>query len=161
MSRFLTLLIGILFIILQSTLVNLIAIQSIKPNLVVIFLVGRSLMEGPTAGVLWGFGLGFLLDALSGGVMGMASLSYSVTGFICGYMGFGKVITRVYYLGVLALGVIVVHIIFLYFGEPWQSAGVAATFLRRTLPAILYSWCLGFFWMISPFSRFGSEKKRG
>jgi rod shape-determining protein MreD len=161
MSRFLTLLVGLLFVILQSTLVNLIAIQSIKPDIIVIFLVGRSLMEGPTAGVLWGFGLGFLLDALSGGVMGLASLAYSITGFLSGYLGSGKVITRVYYLGVLALGVIVVHIIFLYFGEPWQTVGFLQTFLRRTLPAILYSWCLGLLWMISPFSRFGSEKKRG
>jgi rod shape-determining protein MreD len=154
-------LIGLVLVAMQLTLGNLITIFSIKPDFLIIFLVVRGLASGPTAGVIWGFGMGFLLDAVSGGLTGMGSLAYSVAGFIAGQVGAKKMVGRVHYMFALAFSVIAVYLIFLYFGEPWKEEGLLMPLLKHTLPGMIYTYGLGLMWMISPFCRFLVEKRRG
>jgi rod shape-determining protein MreD len=154
-------LIGVVIVILQITLVNFISIFSVKPDLLLIFVVVRGLASGATAGVIWGFSMGFLLDAVSGGLTGMGSLAYSVAGFIAGQVGTGKLIGRAHYLYALGLSAAVVYVIFLYFGEPWKEQGLFIPLLQHTLPGILYTYGVGMLWMMSPFCRFVTEKRRG
>jgi rod shape-determining protein MreD len=155
------LLIGVIIVVLQITLANYIAIFSVKPDLIVIFLVVRGLISGSTAGVIWGFTLGFLADAVSGGLTGMGSLAYCVAGFIAGRVGAGKMIGRVHYMFALAVSSVVVNLIFYYFGEPWREQGLLMPLLKHTIPGILYTYGLGMVWMMSPFCRFLAERRRG
>lgn len=152
---------GLLLVVLQITLGNFISIFSVKPDFLVIFLVVRGLASGPTAGVIWGFGLGFLMDAVSGGLTGMGSLAYSVAGFIAGQVGAGKMIGRVHYMFALGFADVAVYLIFFYFGEPWKDQGLLMPLLQHTIPGMIYTYGLGMLWMLSPFCRFLAEKRRG
>ena len=154
-------LLGLLIVVTQITVVNFISIFGVKPDLVIIFIVVRGLIAGPTAGVLWGFGLGFLLDAVSGGLTGMGSLAYSVGGFIAGQVGMGKMIGRVHYMFALAFATLAVYIIFFYFGETWKTEGLFIPLLQRTFPGMIYTYGLGLLWLLSPLCRLGFEKRRG
>jgi rod shape-determining protein MreD len=161
MSQLKILLTGLFFVLLQITLLNLMSIRGIRPDLIILFVVGRSLAEGPTAGVIWGFGLGLLLDAIGSGPIGLGALAYSVSGFFCGLIGPGKAISPARYLWVLALGSVITFAIFYYFREPWNIVGWTEPIWARILPGTIYSWCLGLIWVLSPFSRFKAEKSRG
>jgi rod shape-determining protein MreD len=161
MIRFLTLLTGLLFVVLQISLASLISIRTIRPDFIVIFIVTRALMEGPTAGVVWGFGLGFLCDAVSSGLIGLGSMAYSVVGFLAGQVGNGKVVGRFHYLIALLSGSVAAHLIFFYFTEPWKEIGLVEPILLRVIPGILLTGFLGLLWMLSPFLRFSAERKRG
>ncbi len=161
MIRLINLLIGLLIVILQITLVNLIAIFNVKPDLVIIFLVARALLDGPTAGVLWGFGMGILLDALSGGLMGLGSLAYCLAGFISGQIGANKIISQMHFLIALLLTTLLAHGLFLYFGQPWREIGLIEPLLKQYLPGACYTLILGIIWMMSPFASFQERRRRG
>lgn len=161
MSKIIVLLIGLLFISFQITLLNLFSIRGVKPDLVVLFVVARAVVEGPTAGVAWGFTLGFILDALSGGLAGMGALAYSLAGFISGQIGLGKSPTRVRYMIVLALGTAASFAVFFYFLQPWNRTGWLQPLLSDTVPSMFYTWCLGSIWILSPFTHLSAGKKHG
>ncbi len=151
---------GIIFVVLQITLLNLLTIRGVKPDLVVLFVVSRALADGPSAGVAWGFGLGLLLDAVSGGLMGFAALTYSLAGFVAGQMGGGGIVTRPRYLTAAATGALVVYGLIFYFYLPWQKVGWAEPFFSATLPGIIYTSMLALVWILGPFSHFGGDSKR-
>ncbi len=161
MSQIKVLLTGLLFILLQITLLNIVTIQGIKPDLIVLFIVGRALAAGPTAGVIWGFCLGFLLDTISGGPTGLGALAYSLSGFISGQIGSGRTKTQLRYLITLALGAVVSFGVFYYFREPWNIIGWTKPLLTSTLPGIIYTWALGLIWVLTPFAQFKEKKGRG
>jgi len=67
---------------------GLYSIYNIKPDLILIFLIRKSLNEPkPQEMVLWGFFSGMTVDLLIGDVIGITSLSYSV---ICFFSAFYK-----------------------------------------------------------------------
>lgn len=158
MNRVFTLLTALIVIVLQVTFVDLISIRGIQPDLVILFVVGRALAEGPTAGVVWGFCLGFALDAVSGAILGLGALVYSLGGFITGQLGRGREMNRGRYLAILAAGVAVEYLVLSYFCEPWKEIGCFRPLYQRTLPGIIYTWSLGLIWVLSPFSRFLSGR---
>lgn len=161
MNRLKTILWGILLLVLQITLVNLLSIKGVKPDLLILFVALRGLLEGPTRGIVWGFGTGLVLDGISGGTFGLGALAYSLNGFICGHIGRERLITRIRLLIAFASGALISYLIFLYFCEPWDQIGFYPSLIKRSLPGILYTWCLGLFWMISPFCRVLNGKYRG
>lgn len=74
-----------LLLILQLTLVELIAYKNFRPDLLLIGLIYFTLMYGQIPGMLAGFFFGLLLDILSGGVIGANSLSKTSASFVAGY----------------------------------------------------------------------------
>ncbi len=152
---------GALILLLQITLIDLISIHGIKPDLVVLFVISRAITEGPTAGVAWGFGLGILIDTLTGGITGLGTLAYSMAGFLGGRLGFGKVLTRTRYLTIIFSGSALVYFIFTYFLQPWDAAGWMTILLTNTFPGIFYTWIITLVWFYSPFGHFLSGRSRG
>ena len=71
--------------LLQLTLVPMIAIGSIAPNLVMVLIVYYTLKNGQIYGTVLGFILGFLLDLFSGGLIGAFMFSFTLSAFIAGY----------------------------------------------------------------------------
>lgn len=83
MRRFLiTTLILIINIILQSTVFNLIRINSVIPNTALVIVVSMALLRGSFEGCLTGFGAGLLQDIFFGTSLGY----YAVFGMVLGYL---------------------------------------------------------------------------
>ena len=154
MNQIKTPLLGLLFLLLQTTLLNLLSIKGIKPDLVILFIIARALKEGPAAGVAWGFGMGLVLDSVTGGLAGLGALSYSVAGFIGGKIGPGNSLTPLRYLLIVTICSLVSYTIFTYFLQPWDVTGWFMIIFTHTLPGVLYTLFLALAWAYSPFSHF-------
>ncbi len=84
MRWFITALILIINLILQSTLFEYIAIIGIKPNTALIIVVCTAFMRGENEGVITGAFAGFLQDSFFGMFIGLHMFLYMVTGYLCG-----------------------------------------------------------------------------
>ena len=78
---FLALVLG--FILLQSTVLNFIAINGIKPDLVLVLVILNGFLRGTREGAFLGFVGGVMQDLVSGGYFGM----YALTNITAGYLG--------------------------------------------------------------------------
>ena len=70
---------------LQLTVIPLISVDFIVPDLIVILVVFFTLKNGQIYGSLLGFVLGFLFDLVSGGLIGASMFSKTLAGFTAGY----------------------------------------------------------------------------
>jgi rod shape-determining protein MreD len=71
--------------IIQLVVIPLISIYNITPNLILILIVYYTLKDGQIFGTILGFGLGLLLDLISGGLIGAYMFSFTISAFIAGY----------------------------------------------------------------------------
>ena len=152
MSQLKHVLLGLLFILLQIALLDLISIKGIKPDLLVLFVVGRALSGGPTAGIVWGFSFGLLIDAVSGTQLGLGAFSYSWVGFVSGQFSSEKGTSRTRYISALALSALLAFTVFFYFGEPWDQVGWMEPYLLHALTGAFYTCFIGLVWVHSPFA---------
>lgn len=76
---------SILLVVVQTTVTRYLSLEGIIPDLLLIMIVYISITEGQISGTLYGFGIGLLFDIITGGVIGISSLSKSIAGFISGY----------------------------------------------------------------------------
>jgi len=76
---------SIFLIVVQTTVIRYLSLEGIIPDLLLIMIVYISITEGQISGTLYGFGIGLLFDIITGGVIGISSLSKSIAGFISGY----------------------------------------------------------------------------
>ena len=70
---------------LQCTLVQNIAIGSIVPNLLIIFVVSMGLMRGQQTGLFTGFLVGLLADLFYGDYLGIQAFLYMIVGYFSGF----------------------------------------------------------------------------
>jgi rod shape-determining protein MreD len=68
----------------QSTIVPIVGIGGIVPDVPVVLVVLLALRLGPEAGCLTGFALGLAEDVLAGGPLGLHAVSKAVIGFVAG-----------------------------------------------------------------------------
>lgn len=71
--------------LLQCTVMNLISIGSVTPNLLVVLCVSMGLMRGRKSGLWVGFFSGLLIDLFFGSVFGFYALIYMYIGYLSGY----------------------------------------------------------------------------
>lgn len=71
--------------LMQSTVLHLISIGSITPNLLLILCVSMGLMRGRKSGLWTGFFCGLLVDLFYGSVFGFYALIYMYAGFLSSY----------------------------------------------------------------------------
>ena len=81
---FVTALIILLNVILQSTFFQLIKIVNIVPNTSIILIISYSLLRGRTEGAIVGCFTGMLIDIFFGISFGFYSFICMVTGYLCG-----------------------------------------------------------------------------
>jgi len=72
-------------LIIQTTIVPLIAIRGVTPDLIMILLVFYSMRCGQIYGSVLGFSYGLLFDLITGSLLGSTMLSKTLAGFIAGY----------------------------------------------------------------------------
>ncbi len=72
-------------LVIQTTIIPLVSINGIVPDLILILLVFYSMRLGQIYGTVLGFIYGFLFDIITGNLLGSTMLSYTLAGFIAGY----------------------------------------------------------------------------
>ena len=72
-------------LIVQTTIVPLIAVHGVMPDLIMILLVFYSTSCGQIYGTVLGFVYGLLFDLITGSLLGSTMLSKTLAGFIAGY----------------------------------------------------------------------------
>jgi len=75
----------IILSVLQFTIVPLIAIGSVIPNLIILLIVFFALKYSQLYGTIFGAISGLVFDLISGGILGSAMFSFTLGGFIAGY----------------------------------------------------------------------------
>lgn len=78
---------SLVFLLVQTTIVPHLAILSIVPDLVLIWIVYVAIAYGQVQAMTAGFLLGLLLDVLSSGesMLGLSALTKTLAGFLAGY----------------------------------------------------------------------------
>lgn len=146
MRRFVPdILISIAALLLQTTLVKFLAIDTIVPDLLLLWIVVVAVRRGQIPATVAGFALGLILDLLSGpdGMLGLAALTKTLAGFAAGYFyNENKVLVTLgsYRLLLLVAAVSLLHNI-LYFLILLQGSGIgwSDTVLSYGLPTTLYT----------------------
>lgn len=72
-------------LLLQTTLIPLISIKGITPDLILILLVFYTINNGQIYGTVLGFIYGFLFDLITGSLIGSTMISKLLAGFAAGY----------------------------------------------------------------------------
>lgn len=75
----------IILILIQISVIELVALKQIKPDLLLIGLIYITLKEGQLPGIIYAFFAGVVLDILSSGIIGANSFSKVIVTFIVGY----------------------------------------------------------------------------
>jgi len=83
---FFTVLTMVVCILLQSTILNRVAIRGVRPDLALIVLIFVSMRRGPMVGQVSGFATGFLEDMMNVSPLGFHSLLRTVIGYVYGLL---------------------------------------------------------------------------
>lgn len=75
----------LLFVALQTTIISFTSISNIVPDVLLIWIVYIAVTQGQIPATAYGFGIGLLLDLLSGQFLGLSALSKTIAGFLAGY----------------------------------------------------------------------------
>ena len=148
-QTFIDIALTILFVLLQTTIAQYLAVAGLSPDIALIWVVYLSLRRGQITGTVAGFFTGLVLDLLSGsdGLLGLAALSKTAGGFMAGYFfNENKTIQTLgsYRFILIILSVSLVHnlIYFIIFlqgsGAHWWQA-----ILLYGVPAALYTAAVG------------------
>ncbi|MFI5251857.1 MAG: rod shape-determining protein MreD [Bacteroidota bacterium] len=78
-------LISLGLILIQTTLVHLVNLEGIVPDLLAIWIIYIALMTGQMEATIWGFGIGLLFDFTTHDFIGLSALSQTICGFLAGY----------------------------------------------------------------------------
>jgi len=127
--------------IIQSTLLPLVAIKGIYPDILLIMVVSYALLSGKEKGVGMGFFVGLLQDLAFGSVFGSYTLSKLATGYFFG-LAERKVFKEHIILPVAAVAVgtvlngLVLAVVLLLIGH---KTDIFAVFINSILPQALYN----------------------
>jgi len=72
-------------LLIQTTIVPLLAIDTVIPDLILILLVYYSITQGQIYGSVLGFVYGFLFDIITGSLLGSTMIAKTIAGFTAGY----------------------------------------------------------------------------
>ncbi len=78
-------LISVILVLLQTTIIRFLSIGGITPDLLVIWIAYVALKHGQIPGTVAGFGIGLVIDLISGDFLGLSAVSKTLSGFIAGY----------------------------------------------------------------------------
>lgn len=134
----------ILCVVLQTTVTGWISIFGVKPDLLIIFVVYQAFKNGPAAGAVWGFLVGFSSDVY-GPVewLGTHTIAMTLLGYLCGLLE-DRYLTLQYGIKIVALGfgVLFSDLVFMALSSMTASEMTHA-FLRSSLPECAYTVVVG------------------
>jgi rod shape-determining protein MreD len=132
--------------ILQVTIIPFLSYRQIAPDLILILLVYFGLQMGQLHGTILGFILGFLFDIFSGGIIGSAMFSKTLSGFITGYF-YNENKLDVNLKSYMLLGIIAVvgtidTIVYSFFSTTEIQTNLLILFFEQGILPGLYSACI-------------------
>jgi rod shape-determining protein MreD len=133
----------VLLALLQMTLIPLLSIKDLYPDLLLIGVIITGIRHGATPAILAGFLVGLLQDAAVTQLYGLSSLSKSVAGFVAGYFSREKVKYNLQVtLGVVLVTSLVHNIIYqtIYYFD--SGIGLLLLVFRYILPISIYTLAL-------------------
>jgi rod shape-determining protein MreD len=130
-----------------------IAVESVTPDLLVIFAVFIALREGQFAGLIAGFSVGLLFDIISSDILGTNALSKMLAAFVAGYffdeaMTIHDAIGTFRFLGIVALSSIVHNIVYYFFYVQPTDLSFWSFFGRNGVASALYTTVVAAFVML-------------
>jgi rod shape-determining protein MreD len=138
-------LLSIVLLVFSTTLLEFLAIYSIVPDILLIWIVYLAIKEGQLAGMVTGFLIGLTFDLLSGpdGMLGLSALTKTFAGFLAGYFyNENKTFqTLGGYQFLLAVGFVTLmhHAIYFLIFLQGTDIGWGRTILLYSIPDTLYT----------------------
>jgi len=131
-------------IILQSTLIDLIQIKDIKPDIVLLLLIFYGIRKQQYYTTILGFLTGFAQDIIGGSLLGLFALSKTISGFfIIVFRKVGKFKEIHSYILVLVLTCFLHDIIFYFIYTFGSHLSFMDLLIRYSLPKTIYTSGIG------------------
>jgi rod shape-determining protein MreD len=144
-------------LIIQITVIPLISIESIAPDLLLIALVYFTISLGQIPGTLYGAFLGLAFDLITGSLLGSTMLSYTVAGFTAGY--FSSETRREKYLNTFSFTLVVFlcaiaeSIIYSFFSILDFNTNIVKLFFDNALLPAVFTGLISIIVLIFPFKK--------
>ena len=141
----------------QITVIPLISINGIIPDLILILLVYYSISYGQVYGTILGAAYGFLFDLITGTLLGSMMLSKTIAGFIAGY--YSAETRREKFLNTYAFTIIVLlcavidSLIFSFFSAVDFNTNIFKLFFDQALLPALYTGVVSSIIILFPYKR--------
>jgi len=134
----------IVAIIIQSTIIDLIKIKDIKPDLVLLLLIHYGVKKPQYYTTILGFFSGFIQDLIGGSFLGLFALAKTVSGFFINYFQrIGKFKEVHSYILVLILTCILHDIVFYFIYTFDTGLDFLDMILRYSIPKSIYTSGVG------------------
>ncbi len=150
-------LIFLIVLLLQVTVIPLISIDGIIPDLILILLVYYSISYGQVYGTVLGAAYGLLFDLATGTLLGSMMLSKSIAGFIAGY--YSSETRREKYLYTYSFTIIVLScalvdsVIYSFFSALDFNTNIFKLFFDQALLPALYTAVISSIVIVIPYRR--------
>lgn len=133
-------------LVLQSSLLPFWEVKGVKPDLLLVMLVGMGFCGGNPLGISVGFIVGLLVDVLYGQALGLHALQYMLIGFGAGLFYNKITYAKLLYPMMLTIGACLIKNILLYFYLFFTQTEVGAgAFLSQVVfPEMGYSLILAY-----------------
>ena len=141
MNTIIWLFVIVITIIVQSTLLPLITIKGICPDMLLVVVVSYSLLSGKEKGIGVGFFAGLLQDLAFGSIFGINTLSKLATGYVCG-LAERKVFKEHMLLPVAATAVATVFnslVMFMVLFMLGYKADIGSAIMNNLVPLVSYN----------------------
>lgn len=144
--------VGLLLVLIQLNL-GYIAVESVTPDLLVIYAIFIALREGQFTGEIAGFAIGLLFDIISSDILGTNALSTMLAAFVAGFffdesLTTPEAIGTPRFLGVVGLASIVHNLVYFFFYVQPTDLSFSIFFLRNGIASALYTAVIAVFVML-------------
>jgi rod shape-determining protein MreD len=132
-------------LILQSTLLKLVSVGQIQPDVILLVLFLIALLEGSFGATIAGFCTGLVQDIYAPETLGLNALCKSLVGFGLGYCQRGVFMESLAARALILFSAVLVHDILYFQISLWPEVGGAlALVVRVGIPTALYTALLGY-----------------
>lgn len=134
----------LVILLIQWTIVPIVAIRDIQPNIPLIYLVFWSWRHSRFYGTVAGFMSGLISDLFGGGLWGQQALSKSITGYLAGSISVNRYGIRLVVVFGLVLGLSFIHEMLILVISCWRDLGILpGLILRYVIPSSIYTALVG------------------
>lgn len=131
----------LLLSVLQTTVLGVIEIFGVIPNLLVVSVICYALMRGDFEGVIFGTAVGFVLDILSGRMVGINMILCSLVGLLCACLydtlfNNNSFVASVFVLWISLIYELLIYVFYFLF---WGDTNIAFALLHKVLPCAVYN----------------------
>jgi rod shape-determining protein MreD len=132
-------------VLLQTTLLPLVSVAGLVPDVVVIGIIVLGIRHGAVAAIVAGCVVGFVQDAFVAHLFGLSSLANSCSGFVAGYFSREKVKYNLQVtLGVVLATAIVHDALYFLIYKLGSHIGFIRMMIRYAVPTSLYTLVIAF-----------------